>query len=161
MNKIAIISDTHNNYAIAKKIVEILKSEKINFIIHCGDIGEPDYLKEAFKGFKVRAVLGNMDEGYGSIKEYQKPPEIIVCEKTKEEEINGKKIAFNHFPKEAKELAKTGKYDFVFYGHTHKPWEEKVGSCILLNPGNATGTFYKATFAIYDFKSGLFTLKIL
>ncbi len=161
MNKFAIISDTHNNYKKGERVKEILKEEGIDFIIHCGDIGEPNYLKEVFKGFNVRAILGNMDEGYGEIEEYNNLPNIVVYEDTGEETINNKKIAFNHFPSIAKKLAKTNKYDFVFYGHTHKPWEEKIGECILLNPGNVAGMLYNSTFAIYDFKKDIFELKIL
>lgn len=151
---IAIISDTHNNFSAGEKVKEILNKEGINFIIHCGDIGEPGFLKEVFKGFKVRAVLGNMDEGYGEIEDYQ-GLDIIVYKEVGEEG----KMAFTHFPKKARELAKTGKYDMVFYGHTHKPWEEKVGDCILLNPGNVAGTFYRPSFAIL--KGDRFELKIL
>ena len=149
-DKIAIISDTHNNYSAGEKVRDILIKEKIKFIIHCGDIGEPGYLKEIFKGFRIRAVLGNMDEGYGDIEEYQNLPDIIVYKETGEEEINGEKMAFTHFPEKAKKLAETGNYDIVFYGHTHKPWEEKIEKCLLINPGNATGTFYNPSFAIYD-----------
>lgn len=69
------------------------------------------------------------------------------------------KIAFVHFPDKAKTLAETGKYDFVFYGHTHKPWTEKIGNCTLLNPGNVTGDFYPPTFAIWDTKNNNFELK--
>ncbi|OGF20453.1 hypothetical protein A2Y83_04865, partial [Candidatus Falkowbacteria bacterium RBG_13_39_14] len=60
------------------------------------------------------------------------------------------KIAFTHFPWTAKELAETGKYKYVFYGHTHKPWEEHIGDCKLINPGTLAGMFYKASFAVWD-----------
>ncbi len=159
MNKIAIISDTHNNIPRGEEVRKILEEEKIFFIIHCGDIGDKDYLKNVFKGFKVRAVFGNMDEGYGEVEDYQNE-DIIVYNKIGEEEINGKKIAFTHFPQIAKKIAKKG-YDFVFYGHTHKPWKEEIGNTTLLNPGNVTGTFCKPTFAIYDFKKDDFQLRLL
>ncbi len=154
IENIAIISDTHNNFTAGEKVKEILKKEGISFIIHCGDIGEPGFLKKIFKGFKVRAVLGNMDEGYGEIEDYQ-GTDIIVYKEFGEEG----KMAFTHFPEKARELAKTGKYKMVFYGHTHKPWEEKIGDCILLNPGNVTGTFYRPSFAIL--KDDRFELRIL
>ncbi len=159
--KIAIISDTHSNFKIGEKIKKILKNKEINFIIHCGDIGGPDFLKKVFKGFRIRAVLGNMDQGMGDIKDYQEKPNIIVNQETGFLEINFKKIAFNHFPDKAKLLAESNKYDFVFYGHTHKPWEEKIGNCRLLNPGNSQGTFYPPSFAIYDLEKNDFELKRL
>ncbi|MFH1894549.1 MAG: metallophosphoesterase family protein [Patescibacteria group bacterium] len=72
-----------------------------------------------------------------------------------------RKIAFCHFPEIAKELAKTQKYDFVFYGHTHKPWLKKIGKTKLVNPGNLANIFYKPTFAVYDTKTDKLELKIL
>ncbi|MFH1029736.1 MAG: metallophosphoesterase family protein [bacterium] len=71
------------------------------------------------------------------------------------------KIAFTHFPWKAKELAKSGKYKYIFYGHTHKPWEEKVGNCKMINPGTLAGMFYKATFAVFDTNTGQLDLKLL
>ena len=161
INKIAIISDTHNNFIRGEKVRDILKKEGINFIIHCGDIGEKDYLKKIFKKFEVRAVLGNADDGYGTIEEYQELPNIVVYKDRGEEIINNKRISFNHYPEIAKKIAKTEKYDFVFYGQTHKPWEEKIGKTILLNPGNVSGILYNSTFAIYDFKIKEFKLIII
>ena len=34
--KIAIISDTHNNWPNFKKAIEWIKKEKIKLILHCG-----------------------------------------------------------------------------------------------------------------------------
>ena len=36
--KIAIVSDTHNNWANFKKAIRWIKKEKIQLILHCGDI---------------------------------------------------------------------------------------------------------------------------
>ena len=102
-----------------------------------------------------------MDQGFGNIKDYQKIPHILVNEEIGVLSFHSKKIAFTHFPEKAKELAINNKYDFVFYGHTHMPWEEKIGKCIVLNPGNVTGIFYPATFAIYDLEKNKFELKKL
>jgi uncharacterized protein len=76
--------------------------------------------------------------------------------------VSEKKIAFCHFPDTAKKLSQSGKYDAVFYGHTHKPWDEMVGgSCHMINPGELAGQFFKPTFALYDTATGILELKIL
>ena len=158
MDKIAIISDTHGNLPKTKKVIDFLNKENISFIIHCGDIGSPQFLKEALKGFKGEAigVLGNMD-----IRDVYSIEGVTIYNEVGEVEISGKKIAFTHFPERAKELAEKNKYDFIFYGHTHKPWEEKIKNCRLINPGNVAGVFYRSTFAIYSFKEDKLELKIL
>jgi predicted phosphodiesterase len=54
-------------------------------------------------------------------------------------------------------LAQSGEYDFVFYGHTHKPWISDIDvtskdrkKCTMLNPGNVAGDYYLPTFALWD-----------
>jgi len=72
--------------------------------------------------------------------------------------IAGKSIAFVHYPDIAKKLAESGKYDFVFYGHTHKPWEETAGKCKMLNPGNVANELYPPTFAVWETENDKFEL---
>lgn len=68
-------------------------------------------------------------------------------------EFDKRKIFITHYPDLAKPMAKTGIYDEVFYGHNHKKNEEKIGDCLVVNPGeisaHKTGV---ATFVIYDTK---------
>ncbi|MEK7562346.1 MAG: metallophosphoesterase [Patescibacteria group bacterium] len=168
--KIAVVSDSHGNVANFKKIVQWLNKEDIKLILHCGDIGNPESLKESLADFSGEffGVFGNMDKDFKIfIEEYNKIPRVKIEEKILETEIPSadsgqvKKIAITHYPEEARNLAETGRYDLVFYGHTHKPWEEKVGNCQLINPGESAGQFYKPTFAVYDIATGELELKIL
>jgi uncharacterized protein len=152
--KIAIVSDTHNNWANFKKALDWIKKEKIQLILHCGDISSQETIDEAKKYFggDIKFVKGNADWN------------LDLPEKM-EIEFNGKKIAFCHFPDIAKKLAQSGKYDLVFYGHTHRAWDERVpsgrGNCHMVNPGELAGQFYKAAFAVYDTATGNLELKIL
>ena len=148
--KIAVVSDTHNNLGNFKKAIDWVKKEKIKLILHCGDISSQETIDEAKKYFggEIKFVKGNADW------EMDLPDKADL-------EFDGKKIAFAHFPDIAKKLAQSGKYDAVFYGHTHRPWDEKVGECHMINPGELAGQFNKPTFAVYDTKTGKLELKIL
>jgi hypothetical protein len=162
--RIAIISDTHGNVKNFKRIVDWLNKEGISMILHCGDIGDPDSLKESLIDFNGNffGVLGNMDVDYAiDIEKYQDYPKIKVSESVFDIEIDGKKIAIVHFPEIAEKLAESGNYDIVFYGHTHKPFKHKMNNCYLINPGNVAGIYYKPTFAVYDSKNDKLELKIL
>jgi len=163
--KIAIISDSHDNLINFEKAVSWIKKEKIKTLIHCGDICAPATLKVALENFsgKVHLVFGNVDGDHFRITRasYEDLPQLKVWGELGEIEIGDKKIVFTHFPEFARGLAATGKYNLVFYGHTHQPWEEKIGKTRLVNPGNLAGLFYKATFAVYDTKTGKLELKIL
>jgi hypothetical protein len=151
--KIAIVSDTHGNVANLKKAVDWIENQNIQMIFHCGDIGNRESLKESLENFsgKFFAVLGNMDADF-NLKEYKKILEI---------KIENKKFAITHKPDDAKKLAESGKYDLVFYGHTHKPWQEKVGNCRMINPGELAGQIFKPAFAVYDTENDFLELKIL
>jgi putative phosphoesterase len=172
--KIAILSDTHDNLANLKKAIFWIEKEKIKIILHCGDLASIETLEEILKNFsgKIYLVLGNMDKDY-QLHEHLEHFDVLennrmlnlkrvkIEREFGEIEINNKKIAFCHFPKIALELSKSQKYDLIFYGHTHKPWQEKIGKTKLVNPGNLAGLFFKATFAVYDTKTDEIELKIL
>ena len=148
--KIAVVSDTHNNWANFEKAIKWINGEKISLILHCGDIQSREIIDDAQKLFngEIKFVKGNADW------------ELDLPEKM-EVEFNNKEIAFTHFPDLAKKMAQSGKYDLIFYGHSHRPWDEKIGDSHMVNPGELAGQFYKPTFAVYDTIKGKLELKIL
>jgi len=186
--RIAIMSDSHDNIPNMEKALKYINEQGINFIIHCGDLAAPAMLSEViipnFKG-QLHLVYGNvgdpdlleqMAKSYKNVKVHGDRGEV---------EVEGKKIGFCHFPDEAKRMAETGQFNIVFYGHTHRPWEEKIianrisrianrkeqndklsaisdkQEVKIVNPGTLAGMFYKATFAIYDTSNDKLELKIL
>lgn len=156
--KIAIFSDSHDNLATLDHALGWANREKIETIIHCGDLTNAETQEEISKLFSgpIHLVLGNADDP-----KLTSEKNVKVWGETGEITLGGKKIAFTHFPEKVLELAKKGTFDLVFYGHTHKPWEEKIGHCRLVNPGNLAGIIYKATFAVYDTSTDKLELKIL
>lgn len=148
--KIGVISDSHDNLPNLKKALEWLNKEKIKLVLHCGDISSQETIDFANKIFKgdIKYVKGNADFD-------------LDLPDSMEHQYNSKKIAFAHFPDIAKKLAQSGKFDLVFYGHTHRPWDEKVGNCHMINPGEIAGQFYKPSFTVYNTATGKPELKIL
>jgi len=163
--RLAIISDTHDNLPNLKKAIDLIKKEKIKILLHCGDIFRLDTLKEGLKSFqgKIYIIFSEADADFSRIPEdsFEDLPKSKVFEKSGQIKIDGEKIAFCHFPEIGRDLANSQKYDLVFYGHTHKPWEEKIGKTRLVNPGNIAGLFFRPSFAIYDTKTDKLELKIL
>jgi len=165
--KIAVISDTHDNLATAKKALSWLNRKKIETLIHCGDVSSPAMLKEISKRFKgkIHLILGNVGP-VGMAKDPFRIKELGIKNvkfygQTGELKINDKKLAFAHEPAMAERLAQSKKYDLIFFGHTHQPWEKRMGKCRLVNPGTLAGMFSKATFAIYDAKTDKLELKLV
>ncbi|MGC9031225.1 MAG: YfcE family phosphodiesterase [Minisyncoccia bacterium] len=166
--EIAIISDTHDNLENIKKTLEIIKEEEIKIILHCGDVVHLETLNKILTEFNGRVYLaiGNVDKDFSLFETIEKNKKTIQ-KKLKASEIyqrikiNNKKIAISHFPDIAFKLAKENKYDFIFYGHLHKPLERKIGNTKIINPGNVAGLYYRASFATLDLENDNLDLKIL
>ncbi len=154
--KIVIISDSHDNLPNIEKMLDWVLKNEIQIIIHCGDLAAPSVLVREFQPkFK-----GQFHFVHGNVADYELNEKIasefdnMTCHGNQGFlKIDGKKIAFCHYPNQADKLAETGKYDLVFYGHDHKPWEKNIGKTKLFNPGTLAGMFNKATFAVYDTKA--------
>lgn len=159
--KIAVFSDIHDNLMRWREAAEIIKAEKIKIGICCGDIGDLQTVEEVSKSFKtLYLALGNLDY---KIKDRTGlfPENVIFTQDYDEIELGKRKIAFAHNNRVAKDLAESKRYNIVFYGHTHTPWEQKIGNTVLLNPGEVAGHFGRASFAIYDLANMKAELKIL
>lgn len=150
--KIAIASDIHDNLANLERFLEIVKKEKVKTLVLCGDLCGKEVLEFLEKNFdgKIYSVLGNADKE--EILDLDKNSQKIkIFKNFGEIKIERLKICFSHHIEMAKEKLKD--CDFIFYGHSHKPWLEKMGKCTLVNPGNLTGLFYKPTFAVLNTKT--------
>ncbi|MFA7662542.1 MAG: YfcE family phosphodiesterase [Patescibacteria group bacterium] len=160
--KIGIFSDSHENLENLQQAIDWLNENNIKIIIHCGDVSRVNMLEELNSRFKgtTHLVWGNADEGFFDEIDYTDFKKIVFYDQLGKLEIEGKKIAWTHLPKTARELAKSGKYDLVFYGDNHKPWEERVGLTRLINPGNLANIRCAPSFAVYDF-NGRLELKVL
>lgn len=162
--KIAIISDTHDNLATLDKFISFAKIAEVGTVIHCGDVADGPTLEHLVQNLNVPVflALGNMDyvdRLETIIKKY--PNRITLFENFGKAELCGLNIGFCHHIQTARDNAKKGNFDFVFYGHSHKPWMENIGSCVMANPGNLAGMFYKATFATLDAKTKKLDLHIV
>jgi len=151
--RFAVVSDSHDNLPNIEKFIGWANQNQIQIIIHCGDLAAPSIIKKEFgpKFFgKFYFVHGNVADRELNEKFAKEFPHITCAGDEGEVEIGGLKIAFCHYPDQAERLAETQKYDLVFYGHDHQPWEKTIGRTRLLNPGTLAGMFNKATFAAYD-----------
>lgn len=170
--KIVVFSDVHDNLMRWQEAAEIIKAEKIKIGICCGDTGDLQTLEAIAKPFKkLYLCFGNLDYHIKNKTELF-PENIELFEKTGEFTLHrvrpyasgGQKqvkIAIVHYDYMAKEMAKERKYDIVFYGHTHTPWEEKIENTVLLNPGEVSGQFGRASFAVYELSKMKASLRLL
>jgi len=144
--KLAIIADSHDNLVNLDRALAICGDA--DTLIHCGDVSSEETLRHLAAGFSraIHVVAGNTDWGWDD----HLPDNVVHHGDEGDITWQGVAIAFCHHPEPARRLAVSGKYDFVFYGHTHRPWIERLGQCVLANPGTLSGMFAKPTLAVYD-----------
>lgn len=161
---IGIFSDSHDNLINIEKFLKFAQINDFKQLIFCGDLCAPATLKDLiatnFIG-PIHFILGNVADRNLLPKVAASLPQVKFYGDQGVFEIDNLKIAINHYPKEAKKLAESGKYDFVFYGHNHTPAIENIGRTVFANPGTLAGMFNKATFAILDTNTRKLKLKIL
>lgn len=160
---IAIISDIHDNIANLDKCLTWCRQNKVSSMICCGDITTIETMTHLAQNFvgEIFVVTGNA-EIYQE-KEINKLKNINFYGEIGINEINGIKIGFCHEPEKIGKVQDLSPFelDFIFYGHTHKPWLEKKATTLIVNPGTVSGVFTQGTFAVLDSKEKNITLKIL
>ncbi len=158
--KVAVVSDTHDNLENLRKFLNFAKKEKIMVLIHCGDVTNGETLKEIEENFfgKIFLSLGNADILDSLFKTAKK---TRIFENLGKIRIGKLRVGFCHRFDLKKLRNEFEKFDFFFFGHSHWPFLNKEKNCVLANPGNLAGLFYKATFAILDTKTKKLELKIL
>lgn len=160
--KIGIISDIHDNLPNLDKSLNWLIENKTEKILCLGDITNLDTIKHLADKFAgdVFIIRGNADNY--EVKDLKEFNNIKYLEDIASISIDKLIIGLVHEPFKIKILKEDNKkYDFIFHGHTHKPWIEKEGETTTANPGNLAGTGYSATFATFDTEKKVLELKIL
>jgi len=133
--KIGVISDTHLPNAGAELPGELLKElRKVDLIIHAGDHCEEKFLNKLKSIAEVKTIAGNRDS-------YQ------LQKKLKDKltfKAAGKKISVIHGHQfRGKNILQGLNYNFIdsdiiVFGHTHRPFNERVSDKLFFNPGSPT-----------------------
>lgn len=149
---IGIISDTHDHLDNLRKVLKIFEDRRVEHIIHAGDFTSP-FTWRVLKHFKggFTGIFGNNDGERILLKKlYQ---DRIYTQPYKFS-LNDKRIVVMHEPDVVEDLAESGHFDIVVYGHTHEPVIKKVKNTLIVNPGEVCGWLYgKPTIAIVNLEN--------
>jgi uncharacterized protein len=136
---IGIMSDSHDNLEAIRKAVKLFNNKDLDLVIHAGDLISPFTAQEFQKlDPELVAIFGNNDGERDGLKTAYK--DICLLEDFKEISVEGWKFSVIHGtnPAIVDSLAKSGKYDVVVRGHTHK-LEILNGETMVINPGEVCG----------------------
>jgi putative phosphoesterase len=138
---LGVLSDTHNNQANLEAALEIFRRRGVTELIHCGDVTHPDLLLR-LDGFRVHLVYGNGDFATGEMLDIlrARDPENTAGE-VFTGQIDGVAVAAAHGHERLQldALVQSGRYAFVFRGHSHRRQDSTLGPTRLVNPGGLGG----------------------
>ncbi len=138
--KFAIISDTHDHHENVLKAVRLFNDHKVDYIFHAGDMVAP-FTARAFadvNGAKLIAVFGNNEGEKLFLRDTIESFGGEIHDPYYKGEIHGTRIFMTHRPDVIEEVALSGHFDLVIYGHTHKPDIRRIESCLIVNPGECS-----------------------
>ena len=148
---IGIMSDSHDNCDAVQRAVRFFKDKKCELVIHAGDFVAP-FAACVLENIlcPVKAVFGNCDgekrglektiQPFGEIKE---APLVFIH--------RNRTILITHIHFSVAKYAASRKYDFIIFGHTHKPEIREAHGTLLINPGETGGWLSgKSSVALLD-----------
>ena len=152
---VAVLSDVHDNiWNLEKALAELTEAEALIF---CGDLCAPFSLEMLAEGFSgpVHVVLGNNDGDLLMLSAIaSRVPNVSLYTMLGRLNMNGREIAFTHYPALAEELVSSGRYDAVFSGHTHRYQHQRQGRTLWVNPGEVMGRYGEPGYVLYDTSTG-------
>ncbi len=143
--KAIVMSDSHKNFDSILRIMD--KEPDANLLIHAGDVQQDvDDMESVFPTMPIAHVLGNNDYFVHGV-----PDQRFFS-------FGGKQIFLTHghtygvkYGLEAViRKAESMGADICIFGHTHRPYLEKVRNLWVLNPGSTYSSY--ATIEIKDGK---------
>ncbi len=120
---IGVISDTHG--LLRPEALAALRGS--DFIIHAGDVGDPDIVKKLAEIASVTAIRGNVDREAWA----RKIPATNALE------VGGISIYILHNLNELDLKPEAAGFAVVVSGHTHRAKQETTNGVLYFNPGSA------------------------
>lgn len=152
--KIAVISDTHGNYPLAVRALELAGA--VDHVIHLGDHIEDAQLIGDIMERNVVMVAGNCDIGSSA------PRETVM-------NLGGRRFFISHGDRYGVKgglgrlRAKAGeeRAGIALYGHTHIPSVAEIDGVLCVNPGSLQKTAERASFALLTIDRGTVKAEII
>jgi hypothetical protein len=152
MKKIMVISDTHEDMATMRIVLDYLKDTRVDMVIHLGDYyNDTDILEK--EGYPLINVPGTWDPHYY---DPRVPNRRFI-------QVAGWKIFLTHTPEshyndladdlKPEAIMRNGQADLFLYGHTHRAEIKRRKDVVMINPGHMSCDEHRGcplTFALLD-----------
>lgn len=156
--KVAIVSDSHDRIDHLEWAIAEAHKRGVKRLFHCGDLISPFMVLTLakFQG-PVELIFGNnRGDVFLLCKLLRDYPQITLHGEEAFLEVEDFKIAMVHYPKIAEKLARSGEFNYVFCGHTHKLKVWEIEKTLIINPGELMGKEGPPSFVVLDLVSGTY-----
>lgn len=153
---IAILSDIHDNDNQLLSSLIAIRAAGAECLICLGDLhtGRSLRLLRENWDFPLYLVLGNNDWPTRNFEQLCRQWEYTEFHGDAGDiTLGGRRIFFTHYPHYAQRAAELGRYDAVFFGHTHEAMQIHLDHTLLLNPGEIQCRQSRGSWAMYDSES--------
>lgn len=150
---VALFSDIHDQENNLLTALALASQEGCEHLLFMGDMVEPETFRTLRREcpWPIDLVFGNNEIQRG---------DFLLMARTfartthhgdvGDIQLDGRRIGITHYPVRARALAESGRFDAVFFGHTHVAEQCLAGSCLLANPGELAGRRREPGFAVYS-----------
>ena len=144
--RVGVVADTYDNRDALRQLLDRFLVAGARWLIHCGGLGSAA-LVDLLKPWQVYIVAGEKERDRAAIEAaLQKarlqatlPTELAVT-------IEGVRVGVCRGDNMVivNNWAKSGEFDYIFYGHTLRRRDESRGRTRLINPGALGGPRYQS-----------------
>ncbi len=160
---VGIVSDTHDNVWVLRKVIEQILERGVETVVHLGDIISPFTLRamlELLSESRVKfvGIFGNNDGDKSLLLRVARSYDYEIHEPPYKISLGGRKLLLVHGFGGREQttdiiysLAKQTDYDVILYGHTHYSDKKFIDNTLVLNPGELHGWVSgKRSYALLD-----------
>jgi putative phosphoesterase len=154
--RIGVMADTHDRVPAIAEILDRFASKGVAMVMHAGDYCSPFSLAPFHqRGMALLGVFGRNDGDRETLAAYAaRGMGTEIYESPHSFDVGGKRVLLVHDIAEISARS-IESHDFVIHGSSHLQTEKKVGTTLVINPGEACGWIHgKCTAAILDTETG-------
>lgn len=157
--KIAIVSDIHDHINHLLQALVTADEAGCEHMIFLGDMVHSSTFSLLAEMWKkpLELVFGNNEYEWEAFHDIAAAAEHITLHgEYGIMTLDSRRLFFCHLPSIARKAVETGRFDAVFYGHTHYADVRLLGASLLANPGEVYGRQSAPGIGVYDTTSGQF-----
>lgn len=154
--RVGLIGDTHDHIVRSREAVAILNRADVEAVIHVGDYCSPFLVRElrALKA-PLHGITGNNDGDIFAIRAAFDAIGGRLEAQWWETSLDTRRVLVMHEPRGVDDVAASGEFDLIVFGHTHQRVDRSVGRTRIVNPGEICGWLTgEPSLAIYETERG-------